>query len=464
MKGFFYPQRVAVIGVSDRPSNIGKNIISNLTEFGFKGSFFAVGANGGTVFGHPIYRSVLDIPCDLDLAVILVRPDDVLEIARTCGKKGIKRLIISSGGFSEFMPERKTLERDLLDVCQRYNIRFIGPNCLAVSNMGNGLFLPFLPTDKKRWKKGPVGIIAQSGGLTMTLAQNLSYQNIGVSMVASIGNKLNVDEVDLLKYYLEDEETKIVLLYLEGLSRARDLFELAKTAHKPIIVHKANISHMSNGIAKSHTASLASNDRIVDAAFMQAGIIRATSFEEIINCIKALQLPPLEGNRIVSMSAGGGPSVVIADDAYRSGFVYPELPRPFLDWLESKRRTGVISLRNPLDLGDIYNMKIHIEAIERLIALPDIDGILYDLIYNEGWVSISSGGAFKGFTEYLSTVNNSSRIPVFIRLNMADPDKLDDLSAQISAPTFDSIPFCFRAMRMVHDSQKTKKRLAESTG
>jgi acyl-CoA synthetase (NDP forming) len=457
MKKFFYPENTAIIGVSDKPSNLGKNIITNLKEFGFTGSYEAVGREGGTLFDKPIYKSVLDVPHDLDLAMILVRAEVVPLVAEMCGQKGIKRLVISTGGFSEYRPERKELEENLLDICQKYGMRFIGPNCLAVINMENGLFLPFSPYQSAKWKKGPVSIISQSGGIATTLSQHLSYHKIGVSKVASIGNKLNVDEVDLLQFFLDDPETKIIYMYLEGLPRARELYEMGCAADKPILIHKSNTSASSHGIARSHTASLASDDTVVEAAFRQAGVIRVHSLEEAIDCIKMLGLPPLKGDRLACIACGGGASVMVTDEADRNGFTLPSYPQDFLDWLHENGRAKVITVTNPIDYGDLYELDLHIGALERMRKLPDIDAVFYDMNYNEEWEKVVLSGGFQKLFDYLSRANEGSDIPVIVRPNLADLETRDSVNKRITAPLFETIPGCFQAMKKIREARQAKR-------
>lgn len=455
MERFFYPKRIGIIGVSDLPNNLGKFIIQNLIEFGFVGSYYSVGHKSVTVDGASIFRSILDIPDELDLAVIMVKAEDVPLIAKECGQKGIKRLVVPSAGFSEHSPHKKTLELQLLDICQKYNIRLMGPNCLGVVNMDNGLFLPFSPQVRMNYRKGPVGIISQSGTLAIRAALHLSYGKVGVSKVASVGNKLNVDEVDMLEYYLRDPETKIIFLYLEGLSRARKLFELACAATKPIIIFKSNISSLSHGIAKSHTTALASDEKVVDSAFRQAGIIRARSFVEMLNCAKVLLLPPLRGNRLVCISEGGGPSVIAADEVYQNGFTLSSLPQDFLDWLHRKGRAKVITLTNPLDLGDIHNWDVSIQLLEKLKELPEIDGIFYNLLYSASWEEKGLGN-YQGMFDYLSKTNHRSKIPVFVRISIDAPNGSVDLNKRVPQPFFESTPDTFKAMRQVMDAQQAR--------
>ncbi len=457
MKKFFYPDHAAIIGVSDKSSNLGKNIIINLMEFGFTGSYEAVGREGGMLFDKPIYPSVLDVPHELDLAMILVRAELVPDVAEMCGQKGIKRLVISTGGFSEYRPERKALEENLLAVCQKYGMRFIGPNCLAVVNMENGLFLPFSPYRSAKWKKGPVSIISQSGGIAMNLSQHLSHHKIGVGKVASIGNKLNVDEVDLLQFFLDDPETKIIYMYLEGLPRARELYEMACAADKPILIHKSNTSDTSHEISHSHTASLASDDTVVEAAFRHAGIIRVQNFEEAIDCIKMLSLPPLKGNRLACMACGGGGSVMAADEAGRNGFTLPAFPRDFLDWLEERGRAKVITVTNPIDYGDLYELDLHIGALERMRQLPGIDAVFYDICYNEEWEKLVLSEGFQMLFDYLSRVNESSEVPVIVRPNLGDLELWESVNRRITAPVFETIQGCFHAMRKVREATQARR-------
>jgi acetyltransferase len=281
----------------------------------------------------------------------------------------------------------------------------------------------------------------------MGASQYLSYEKIGVSKVASVGNKLNVDEVDLLEYFLADPQTEIVFLYLEGLSRGREFFELVRSATKPIIVHKSNRSSLSQGIARSHTNALASNDLVVEGALKQAGTIRVNSFEELVNCSKALLLPPLNGNSLVSLSGGGGASVVIADECQQNGFNLPPLPGTVLDWLESKGRAKVINLTNPIDLGDLYDLELYIDLIEKLIILPQVDGIFMNFGYARGWEKDSR--TYQKLFDYFDQFNRDSSKPLILRMDVESPNEMEGLQKRFSTPFFKSISGALTAMRKV---------------
>jgi acetyltransferase len=263
-----------------------------------------------------------------------------------------------------------------------------------------------------------------------------------------------VNEVDLLEYFLEDPQTEIIFLYLEGFSKARKLFELACSSTKPIIVLKSNIAPISHEIARSHTTALASDDKVVDAAFKQAGIIRIQSIDEIFNCVKVLLLPPLKGQRLASMSGGGGASVIIADECHRNGFTLPPLPQTFLDWLQNKGRAGIITLTNPLDLGDIYDLDVHIQIIEKLQDLSEIDGIFYNLYYSKAWDEIST--LQKKLFDYCSEVNRHSKKPVIIRLDLDTPNAWAKVKEKFPKSFLESISGAFLAMRKVLEARKVK--------
>ncbi|MGC1404480.1 MAG: CoA-binding protein, partial [Thermodesulfobacteriota bacterium] len=259
MKIFFYPTSVAVIGVSNSPDNLGRNIVSNLLEFQFDGQIFSVGPRGGVLFGQKIYPEIGQIPAEVDLAVILTPAITVVDILRQCGEKGIKRAVIESGGFREFAENRAHLEKELLQVAGKYGIRFIGPNGLGVINRENGLCLPFMAMHKEM-RLGHISILAQSGGVGLSYIGFLASENSGINKFVSMGNKLNVTENDLLEFLIQDPGTEVICLYLEGIADGRRLMEIISRSSKPVIIHKSNVSPISAHIAFSHTASLLSDD------------------------------------------------------------------------------------------------------------------------------------------------------------------------------------------------------------
>ncbi len=375
MKGFFYPENIVVIGVSPDESNLGKNIVFNCLRFGYGGEILSVGLKGGVIFGQKIYRSLDDIHSPIELAIILTPARTIPGILKQCGEKGIKRVVIESGGFSEAGEEGKRIGLRCQEVAEKYGIRFIGPNGIGVINMENGLAMPFFPLQRDV-SLGPVSILAQSGGVGLSYIAFLSEERIGINKFVSMGNKLNVNENDLLKYLIQDEGTKIILIYLEGFTDGNAFLQIASSSTKPILVHKSNRFKITRQIAHSHTAALSSDDSIVESALEQAGCIRVNTMDDAMDYTKSFTLPPLRGNRLAVVSRSGGHAVIAADACAHYGFSLPSFPREFLKKVESKVRAHVIRLQNPLDLGDLFDLQFYEYIVEELLKREDVDGVL----------------------------------------------------------------------------------------
>jgi acyl-CoA synthetase (NDP forming) len=326
MRGFFEPETVAVVGVSNSLDNLGVRISLNLDQFGFKGTVHEVGPKGGTIFNRPIYPSIADIPGRVDLAVLLTPAAVVPEVMEECGRMGVRRVVVESGGFSESGEEGRRLASRVKEVASRWGIRFIGPNGLGVINRRLGLATAFGMLDPAV-PAGGISVLSQSGGVMLGLLHTLTSEGLGVAKVVSMGNKLDVDENDLLEYLIDDPETQVVCMYLEGISDGRRLMEIARRSAKPILVHKANTGLAARRIASSHTAALADDDRVVEAALRQTGVARCRSPEAMVHHLKALALPPLRGNRLVVLSRSGGHAVITADECELNGFELARCPR-----------------------------------------------------------------------------------------------------------------------------------------
>jgi acyl-CoA synthetase (NDP forming) len=227
MQKLFYPESIMVVGVSNTPTNLGKNIVENLDRFHFKGSVYLVGKQNTNLNGRKIYTRIEEIEQSVDLVVFLIPALFIPEALELCGRKGIHYVVIESGGFSEFDEKNKKLERDLLAIAKKWQIRFVGPNCIGIINLENGLVLPFAPLDKKIIKKGNASLVSQSGGVVNNIIRLFSCENIGLNKLISMGNKLNLDENDYLEFLISDPKTKTIGLYLESISNGRYLIDLA---------------------------------------------------------------------------------------------------------------------------------------------------------------------------------------------------------------------------------------------
>ena len=213
MRKFFHPSNIVVFGVADNPKNLAKNIISNSLKMGFKGEIYPVGREPGNVYDREIITNPRSLPEKIDLAVILVPAKSVAETLGACGRKGILRAVISTGGFRELDDQDNPAEKDIINVARRYGIRFIGPNCIGVICTGSGLCTPFNPMESGKFKQGSVGLIVQSGGVTTQCAYYFSEEQVGFSKIISVGNKLDLNEIDFLNYLIHDDDTEQIHMY-----------------------------------------------------------------------------------------------------------------------------------------------------------------------------------------------------------------------------------------------------------
>ncbi|MDI6765167.1 MAG: CoA-binding protein [Thermodesulfobacteriota bacterium] len=377
MHQLFYPKSVVVIGVSERPDNLARNIVENLFEFQFNGEIFLVGRKDSVLFGRRILTSVDQLPDGIDVAVILTPAQTVPGLVEACGRKKIPWAIIETGGFREYSEEGAELEKMVLKTARKWGIRIVGPNGIGVTNVDNGFVVPFVKLKRGPVSKGKLSILAQSGGVLLSYANHMISANVGLSKMVSMGNKLDLNEIDYLKYLIDDPKTDIIGLYLESLGRGRELMEIAHSTSKPIIIHKANTGEGSRQIAKFHTAALANDDRVVEAALKQADIIRTKDFRSFVNAVKILSLPPCKGKNLVIISRSGGIGVVAADSAERHGFrLLPPDPK-LQEQFHNLFRAKVIQPTNPLDLGDLFNFDLYTSILEQALRFPMVHGILF---------------------------------------------------------------------------------------
>jgi acyl-CoA synthetase (NDP forming) len=437
----FYPDSLVVVGASDRPDNLAANIIANLQRFDYGGDVYAVGLHGGEVHGVPIHPSVEDLPDGVDLAVILTPAATVPDLLEACGRKGILRAVIESGGFSEFSEEGRELERQVCAVADRWSIRFVGPNCISAVNMENGLCLPFVSFDEGAFKRGPVSVLAQSGGISITYLLMLSEAGLGINKVVSMGNKANLDEVDFLSYLLRDPGTEVIILYLESIEEGRRLIELAATSPKPIIVHKTNVAQASAEIAFSHTGALANDDRIVSTALHQAGIARALGFDDAVTLAQGFALPPVRGRNLVVISRTGGHAVVAADAAETNGFRLMPISEDVLEDVRSMFRADVIALTNPLDLGPIFDFGLYGPIVGKCLSVLDPDAVVVVHTYSSGPEAESSHELARQLGDLARTMYRPVAFCPF-----APRSEIEVLQREMGYPIFTQLEAAMRAL------------------
>ena len=456
MREFFYPGSIAVIGVSSKPTNLGKNIVGNLVEYGFDGIVYAVGASGGAIETRRIYRAVGDIPDHVDLAVVLTPAQTVPGILEECGQKGIHRVIIETAGFREYTQEGNRLEEEIARVAGKYGIRFVGPNCIGAINMENGMCLPF-PRLTRFVKRGEVSMITQSGGGGMSVLNLMANEGLGLNKFVSVGNMQDLDAEDMLEYLIGDEGTKLIFVYLESIRDGRKLMQIARRSPKPVLIFKANIGRLGQNIALSHTASLTSDDRVVEAAFQQTGIIRIHDATTLGNSLKILGLPPMKGKNLGVISRSGGHAVIAADACELSGFNLARFPEAFLREIEQYFRASVIRLTNPLDLGDLFDLNVYAEIIERTLQLEGVDGV----VFLHTALSEAENLASRALLERIMGLVERTNKPVAYYISTAARE-VNHLKQNYHFPIFTQVVETIRALEMsrrhYEQSQRAQRR------
>lgn len=351
---FLNPQSIAVIGASEKPG-VGKAIFSNIVN-GYKGKIYPITPSNPTVFGINAFKSVIDISEDIDLAVIATPNKIVPQIMEEIGKKKIKGVIIVSAGFKEVNESGAQLEKQIGDIGKQYGTRIIGPNCLGImslsqSSMMNATFLKITP------EVGGIALVSQSGAICAATVEDAIAQGIGFSKVISMGNKVDMDENDILELLSEDDDTKVIVMYLEDIHDGKRFMQIAKRItkekKKPILVLKSGRTPEGAKAAMSHTGALMGSDETYDALFKQSGVIRVDTMQELFETSTAFAkqpIPPLNGG-VVIVSNAGGPAIISTDACSKYGLKMADISQSESEIAKVIPPHG--SSRNPVDIvGD----------------------------------------------------------------------------------------------------------------
>jgi acetate---CoA ligase (ADP-forming) len=453
MDQLFYPKSVLIVGVSENQDNLCRNIVENLLEFQFDGEILLVGKKEGMLFDRKILTSFEGLKEGIDVAIILTPASTLPAIVEACGRKKIRWVIIETGGFREYSKQGAVLEKEVHRIAQKWGIRIVGPNGIGIMNLENGFVVPFIKMKQEIVHKGNVSILAQSGGVSLAYYNLLSSANVGIAKVVSMGNKLDLNEIDFLRYLIQDPETEMIGLYLESLEHGRDLIEIARSTSKPIILHKSNIGEGSRQIAKFHTGALATDDRVVDAALKQANIIRTKDFRTFGNAVKVLSLPPMRGHNLVVVSRSGGKAIIAADSAERYGFRLLPLTKKFRDMIHSFFRGKVIQPTNPLDLGDLFDFDLYLKIIEHVLRIRTVDGILFQF-----GVAGEEKRYTRGLIQKVRNLSFRYRKPVAICCT-TDEEDLASIKKMIDYPIFSESEDAVTALAVSRDHHRKKNLL-----
>ncbi len=425
----FRARSIAVIGASRRQDSIGQAMVRNLVLGDFSGSVYAVNSQAEAVSGLPAYKTVQDIPGEVDVAIVAVPADSVSDVVLDCAAKGVHGLVVISAGFAEEGPEGRQRQRTLLGLSRSYGLRLIGPNCLGFINTAPDLQLnaslsPSMPP------QGRVGFFCQSGALGTAILESVSRRGLGLSTFVSAGNRADVSGNDLLQYWQEDDSTEVILLYLESIGNPRKFSRIARRVSrtKPIVAVKSGRS--TQGVPVGHTVKRTSAPQsAVDAMFRQAGVIQVDTLDEMFDVAQLLAHQPLpRGNRISIVGNSDAVALIVADAASAAG----------------------LQVTDPVSLGADANADDFEAAIEHAIASPDTDALVAVYVpplntSGEEVANVLAAVGEQSDKPIVSTFLGSEGVPVLLRV----PDLLGGSAGRGSVPSYAAPESAVRALARV---------------
>lgn len=373
---FLTPKSIAVIGASDKAGRVGSTITKNIMT-GFRGSVFPVSPSRPTVFGEKAYKTVSEIPDEVDLAVIIIKNVLVPGVLEECGKKGVKGTIVITAGFKEVDEEGARLEAQLREISAKYGMELVGPNCLGVMNldpdtMMNSTFLKITP------KTGTIALVSQSGAICAALCEDASAQGIGFSAVVSLGNKAATTEIEVLRTLAVHKQTRVIVMYLEDVGNGKEFLETCRSVtrdhKKPVLVLKSGRSPEGAKAAMSHTGALMGSDELYDALLKQAGVIRVDTMDELFDYATAFSKQPLPKEGLAIVSNAGGPAIISTDACSKMGIKMADITsiRPQID--EVIPPWG--SSRNPVDIVGDADYDRFRNVLERVLGHENVGSVI----------------------------------------------------------------------------------------
>jgi len=375
LNNFFNPKSIAVIGASRTPGKVGHDILKNTIQYGYQGNIYPINPSAEEILGMKSYPSILDIPPKVDLAVIVVPPKNVIEVIEQCGAKKIDAAVIITAGFRESGLEGAKLENDLVKKAKESGVRFIGPNCLGIidtHSMVNASFAAGMPS------KGSIGFFSQSGALCLAVLDRALPEDIGFSKFISMGNKADITDTDIMLALAEDDNTKVILGYIEGVNDGRKFMEVASqvSKKKPLIIMKSGVTSSGAKAASSHTGALAGREAAFDSAFKQSGIIKAHTMGELFNHALAFANQPLPaGPNVAIITNSGGPGIIAADASDRSDLQLVPLHKETVDKLRNFLPPAA-SFYNPIDIMGDANAERYEKALYTVLQDEKIHGVM----------------------------------------------------------------------------------------
>jgi acetyl coenzyme A synthetase (ADP forming)-like protein len=372
----FAPRGIAVIGASRNPTKLGYGVARNLVMSGYDGELFFVNPKPGRLFDRPVYTDVAEVPDPVDLAVVLIPAPAVPDAIEACGKRGIGFVIVGSGGFRETGPDGAALEARCLEIAGRYGLRILGPNCIGYLDTHLPIDTTFLPLPGPI--PGDIAFLSHSGAICEAVIDWARGQGFGLSRLVSLGNQMDLTESDLLPPVAEDPNTRVIVMYLEGVDKGRAFIEQARavTRIKPVVAIKVGRSASGRAAVASHTGAMAGEDVAYGAAFRKAGVIRSSASEETFDWARALAWCPLPpGRRMAVLTNAGGPGAIAVDALDANGLQQARLAQKTVSRLR-ELLPAAASLQNPVDMLAAAGPGEYAGCLSALLADDGVDGVM----------------------------------------------------------------------------------------
>ncbi len=392
----FHPESVAIVGASEEVGSMGAMFLKPFLTQGFKGSVYLVHRNKTEVMGIKCYPALRDIPGDVDYVIVAISASNTPELMRECVEKKVKACTFFTAGFSESgTKEGIALENEILEIARANGIRIVGPNSMGIYSPATGLYL----SSGLSSRSGSLGIICQSGGNAIYLSRVSEMRGAAVSKAVSYGNACDISESDLLEYFAEDNETKVIIAYIEGVKDGKRFYSALKKAAgvKPVIILKGGKTDIGAKTAASHTGALSGSLNAWTAMIKQAGAIQADTLDELIDLAVAFTyIPPLRQRRVSIMGVGGGVSVLSADSLLNANLSLPPLPEEVKKKLQQKTNNPGYIYTNPIDTLDLFKGMDEVRnTVEALSEWEEIDILIphmaYDIMGIDPAIWIDSG-------------------------------------------------------------------------
>jgi len=384
MEAIFNPKAVAVIGASDNPGKLGSHVMRSLIEGRYPGKIFPVNPGKDEILGLKTYPSLLQIPDAVDLSIIVLPAESVPRTIIECQEKGVKGIVLITAGFKEIEDKRgEVLQKEITELADQSGIKVIGPNTFGIVNLHLPLNASFTP-EFSLVEKGGISFVSQSGGMSHLMAF-LSLQNkVGFSKIIGLGNRCNVDFAEMVEYLIQDSQTKVIAMYMEGIDHPKRLMEIAKRGirEKPILAYKVGRSSTSDKASQFHTGSLAGKHEIYEGAFKQVGILTVGSSEELLDTAKALTMCPLpNGNKVAVLSGQAGPGMAACDVCEMEGLLIPPFSTETQKRIEELLPPLAIRT-NPVDMGPAWYDSEAIKGIvHTVLEDKNIDAIILCIMF-----------------------------------------------------------------------------------